>query len=130
MPVRRQLSVFLENKVGQIAAVGSALARAKVNIIALTVSDSIEYGVLRLVVSDAAKAQKALSRISPKVISTPVLAVEMGNVPGALAQVARKLSAARINIDYMYGSAGAMGTKSVGIFKVSDPRAAEAALKK
>lgn len=129
MPVRRQLSVFLENKVGQIAAVGSALARAKVNIMALSVSDSAEYGVLRLVVSDTAKAQKALSRISPKIISTSVLAVAMENKPGALAQVAKKLAAAKINIEYMYGSAGAPGAKSLGIFKVSDPKAAEAALK-
>jgi len=115
-----QLSVALENKPGQLARVAAAVARAKVNIQAISVVDSTEMGVVRLVTSSNAKARAALKKAGMMVAQSPVIVAKMPNEPGALAAAAKKLAAARVNIEYVYGSAARAGEPSTIVFGVSD----------
>ncbi len=120
MEMMKQVSVFLENKPGRLANVLSALAKEKVNITALTVMDSHEHSVLRLVTDDAAKTSQVLKGLDAQHAVAEVLAVELKNQPGALAHVCELLGAEHVNIDYAYCSAGGRNGKTYGIFKVSN----------
>jgi hypothetical protein len=115
-----QLSVAVENRPGQLAKIGAALARAKVNIEAICVIDSADVGVVRVVTSSNAKARAALKRAGLQAVQQPVLIVKLPNKPGALGAAARKLAAAGINIEYVYGSAAAKGAPSTLVMGVSD----------
>ena len=115
-----QLSVMLENKPGQLAKVASAVARAKVNIQAISVVDSTEVGVVRLVTSSNAKARTALKKAGMDVVQSPVGIAKLPNEPGALAAAAKKLAAAKVNIEYAYGSAARTGQPSTIVFGVSN----------
>ncbi|HET6429014.1 MAG TPA: ACT domain-containing protein [Phycisphaerae bacterium] len=119
-----QFSVFLVNKPGVLAQVATALAKAKVNVTALTLVDSSEHGVLRLVCEEPELARKALARTHDRFTETEVLAMELTNEPGAFAQAAQKLADAHINISYAYATGGAPGGRSTAIFKVADLRKA------
>ena len=118
MKILTQLSVFLINEPGRLATLTHALAKEKLNIVALTLMDSTEHGVLRLVVEEPERARKSLERLGFQVSSTDVVAAEMPNRPGSLATLAEKLADAHINIDYAYVTSGAAGGKTVCIFKV------------
>lgn len=120
MSKAKQVSVFLENKPGRLANVLSALAREKVNITALTVMDSHEHNVLRIVPTDSSLAIQVLKELGIPYAESEVLVVELRNQPGALAHVCEALAAEHINIDYAYCSAGGRNGKTVGIFKVSN----------
>jgi hypothetical protein len=115
----KQISVFLENKPGRLANVLSALAREKVNITALTVMDSHEHSVLRLVTNDPARTAQVIKAQGTPYAETDVLLVELRNQPGALAHVCESLGAEHINIEYAYCSSGGRNGKVYGIFKVS-----------
>ena len=104
MPRGTQLSVCLENKPGQLAKVSAALGRKKINIRAISVVDSSDCGVVRLVTNSNAKAKQALARAGMMAVQQPVLLVPAPDQPGALAQVAGKLAAAKVNVNYVYGS--------------------------
>lgn len=118
MRIAKQLSVFLINQPGRLATVSSALAKDKINVTALTVMDSTENGVLRLVTDDGVKARRCLERAGCAVTETDVLLTELPNRPGAFASVAKTLAEAHLNIDYAYCTAGAPGGKTTAIFKV------------
>ncbi len=118
MRVAKQLSVFLINQPGRLANVSAALAKDKVNITALTLMDSTEHGVLRLVTDEADKARKSLEKNGCSVTETDVLLLELPNRPGAFASVAKTLAESHLNIDYAYCTAGAPGGKTTAIFKV------------
>jgi len=120
MPRATQLSVAMENRPGQLAKIGAALARARVNIEAISVVDSADVGVVRLVTSSSAKAAAALKRAGMTVVQQPVLVVKLPNEPGALGSAAAKLAAAKVNISYAYGSAAGRGAMSTLVFGVSD----------
>lgn len=120
METTKQISVFLENKPGRLANVLSALAKEKVNITALTVMDSHEHSVLRLVVDDAAGATAVLKDLGIPHAEADVLVVELRNQVGALANVCGLLGSEHINIDYAYCSAGGKNGKTLGVFKVSN----------
>ena len=120
METTRQVSVFLENKPGRLANVLSALAREHVNVIALTIMDSHEHSVLRLVTSDAARTMAVVDSLNANHTEAEVLLVELRNQPGALAHVCEQLAAAHVNIDYAYCSSGGKNGKVFGIFKVSN----------
>ena len=105
MAVKTQFSVFLPNKPGQLGRLTGALSRAKVNIQAISVADTAESGVVRLLVDAAQKARKALARGKFASTESRVVAVCAKDVPGTLAKVAAKLAKAGININYIYGSA-------------------------
>lgn len=115
-----QLSLALENKPGQVAKVAATLARAKVNIEAISVVDSAEVGVVRLITSSNAKARVALKKAGLNVVQTPVIITKLPNEPGALAAAARKLAAAKVNVEYIYGSAARKGQPSTIVIGVSD----------
>lgn len=117
---RKQITVFLENKPGRLAHVLSELAREKINIVALTVMDRHEHGVLRLVTDDDAMTVKVIQAGNMPFTESEVLAVELKNQPGALAHICETLAAEHINIEYAYCSTGGRNGKVFGIFKLSN----------
>ena len=120
MNTRKQVTVFLENKPGRLAQVLSKLAQSKINIVALSVMDRHEHGVLRLVTEDEAATAKALQVMNAHFTESDVLAVELKNQPGALAHICERLAEEHIAIDYAYCSSGGRNGKVFGIFKVSN----------
>jgi hypothetical protein len=128
MPTLKQTTVFLENKPGRLAQILSELARQKINIVALSVMDRTEHGVLRLVTEDAAATAKAIQDLNAPSAEADVLSVELKNQPGALAHVCEMLAAERINIDYAYCSSGGRNGRVVGIFKVANIEKAQRVL--
>jgi len=107
-----KLSVFFENRPGRLANVLSALAREKVNLTALTVMDSHEHSVLRLVSDDLTKTRQVMKGLSIPFTETDVVVVELRNQPGALAHVCELLAGEHVNIDYAYCSAGGRNGKN------------------
>jgi hypothetical protein len=128
MEVRKQITVFLENKPGRLARVLSELAEAKVNLVALSVMDRSEHSVLRLVSDDEAATIKVLQSLNVQHAATDVLAVDLRNQPGALAHVCESLAAEHINIDYAYCSSGGRNGRVYGIFRVSNLEKAQKVL--
>ena len=108
-----QLTVCLENKPGQLAKLSRTLARAKVNIEAISVVDTSDCGLVRLVTSSNPKAKKALARAGMCACQQSVIILKLANQPGALAEVTGKLAAANVNIDYVYGSATGTGKENM-----------------
>jgi hypothetical protein len=116
----KQISVFLENKPGRMANVLSALAREKVNLTAVSVMDSHEHSVLRVVADDLAKARRVIKSIGTPFTESDVVIVELRNQVGAMAHVCELLAGDHVNIDYAYCSAGGRNGKTLGVFKVSN----------
>ena len=104
MKVEKQLSLFLENKPGRLAAVCQALADEKVNILAISVSDAVDHAVVRMVVNDPHKAIHLLGEHGVLVIERDVLLVEGRSRPGELAAIAKALAKHKINIEYAYSA--------------------------
>jgi hypothetical protein len=120
----QQLSIFAENKPGHLAGPCRLLAEQGVDIRALSVADSQRFGILRLIVSDAAKATQILEAAGHVVKATEVLAVEVADKPGGLAQVLTALESTPVNIEYMYAFPFGHQGKAVLIFRFADPDAA------
>lgn len=129
MELVTQFSVFLVNKPGVLAQVSRQLAQARINVVAMTMTDSSEHGVLRLVVADPRKLEPVLAPLNLPVTKTDVLMVDMANRPGALADICGRLAEAHININYAYITTGAPGGKAKGVFKVADTKKAMKVLK-
>ena len=130
MHVDTQFSIFLVNQPGVMDSVTRALAEANVNLFALSLSDSGEHGVLRVVCNDADKAREVLRETHDRWTETDVLVVPIGNTPGMFESITRKLAASNINIFYAYCTAAQDGTgTSTAIFKVVDVERALTALK-
>lgn len=119
-----QFSIFLGKKPSVMAQLFRALARDRVNIVALTMMDTAEHAVLRLVAKDPQRARETLGTLNLPTDQTDVLAVTMPNKPGAAADVCERLSAGRVQISYLYSTTGAPGGKAIGIFKVSNNKKA------
>jgi len=102
MEIAKQLSVFLANKPGMLADVCAELAKANVNIFALTISDTADHSVVRMVVSDTQRALAIFEERGVLVVASKVLLIENSNKPGALARIATRLAKAKINIEYAY----------------------------
>lgn len=107
----RQLSVFLENKTGHLNQILSVLAKDNINIIALTVADSSDYGILRAIVSDPEKAMKVLRDEQFSVRVHDILSLEMDAAPGSMSHILDLFTAADICIEYVY--AFSFGSKSI-----------------
>jgi hypothetical protein len=97
-----QLAVFLANKPGTLAAVCDALASEKINIFALTVSDTIDHAVVRMIVSDPKRALSIFEQHGTLVVENDVLLLEQDNKPGTLSEIAKKLAEKNVNIEYAY----------------------------
>ncbi len=115
----KQLSVFLENRKGRLLEVTETLKNAGVNIRALAMAESAEFGILRLVVNNPEKAKNALSAGGFTVKEQDVFAVEVEDRPGSFFQVVKALAHSDINIDYTYAFVG-NSNRAVLIFKVPD----------
>jgi hypothetical protein len=118
--VDRQITVALENQPGQLATVCTLLLKNDINIGAISVIDSIEQGVIRLIVSDPAKCKAVLQDQGFYVIEGDVLVVDLTDRRGKLAEIAGELASAKINIDYVYGSVDRPGAPIRLILKTSD----------
>jgi len=122
MSVRKQLTVAWQNRPGELANVCRVLAEVGVNIEALATAEAGEYGAVRLVVDDVEKARKVFHDAGVAHTTIDVLVLEFANHPGALAEVAGRLSAERINIEYFYSAVAPDVERALGVFKVSDPQ--------
>jgi len=123
-----QISVFLENKSGRLLEVTQALAKANVNIRALSLAETIDYGVLRLIVNKPKEAKEALTGAGFILTETEVIAVEMPDRPGALAELVETVTRRGLNIEYCYAFVAKRGDNAVVIFRIDDAQAAIAAL--
>src|SRR5215472_2911463 len=121
MQITKQLAIFLDNRPGTLARVVDALADAKINIYAITTSDTVDHSVIRLVVSDYQKALHVFGEHGTLVVEDDVLMVEGTNKPGELAQIAHKLADARINIEYCYSATPPSAKKGLMIMRLSNP---------
>jgi hypothetical protein len=124
MNIEKQFSIFMVNKPGVMAQILTELARAKININALTVMDSVEHGVLRVVCESADKIREVLNQLNMQFSETEVLCVTIDNRAGAFAAIAEKLAKAHINIAYAYVTAGAKGGRTTAVLKVADVKKA------
>ncbi len=125
-----QFSLFLVNKPGILAQVTRALADEKINLVAMTLVDSQEHGVLRFVAENPAAARAVLGKLNLPMTETEVLCVDLSNHPGALADVATLLGQNHININYAYCTSGAPGGRTTGVFKAADQAKAQHLLSK
>jgi hypothetical protein len=107
MRTAKQISVCLENKPGRLAGLCKCLAQKKINIIAISVAETCEQGVVRMVVDKPAAALKAIAGCGPMTCAQmDVLLVDLPNKVGVLAELAAKLASKRINVNFVYGSTG------------------------
>lgn len=121
-----QISVFLENKSGRLSEVTAILADSKVNIRALALADTSDFGVLRLIVDDTEKTLNALKNNGFTVSKTNVVAVEVADRPGGLNEILMMLHAAALNVEYMYAFVRLSGGHAVMIFRIEqDQKAVE-----
>lgn len=120
MYISSQFTVFMVNKPGILSHILSSIANAKINIIAMTVMDSVEHGVLRVVLDAPQKAESIFTEANLPYNKTEVLCVNLDNHAGALAKVAEQLAGNHINITYAYCTAGAKGGRTTGVLKVAD----------
>ena len=124
MRVETQCSIFLINRPGVLADVTDALSKAGVNIFALSLSDSGEHGVLRIVTTDSEQTRKVLNEAHDRWTETEILVVPMTNETGAFAGLVDKLAAAKINITYVYCTAPESGGTTNAVVKLADPAGA------
>ncbi len=123
-----QITVFLENKQGRLADVTEALAEHDVNIRAASIADTIDYGLLRLIVSDPVRARQALMERGFTASETEVLAVEVEDRPGGLAKIIRCLADQGVNIEYLYAFVGKSGENAIVVLRSEDTESARTRL--
>ena len=124
MQITKQLAIFLDNRPGMLARVCDALSAAKINIYAISTSDTVDHSVIRMVVSDPNKALYLFEEHGTLVVDDDVLMVDGDNKPGSLAAIAHKLAASKINIEYAYCATSPNSKKGLLILRVSDPKKA------
>ena len=124
----KQLSVFLENRPGHLAETCRILAEAEVNIITLSLADTREFGIVRMIVDNWEKARDVLSAKGRVVNVRDVVAVMVPDRPGGMAEVLSALDAAQVNVEYSYAFAFHHGEKAVLVFRFGDNDKAVAAL--
>jgi hypothetical protein len=123
-----QISVFLENKPGALAEVTRILGETGVNIRALSLADTKDFGILRLIVNDNEKAKEVLVQKGLTVRKTEVVAVEVPDRPGGLADIMKVLAEARINVEYLYAFVQQSGENAIIIFRFDETDRAIAVL--
>jgi len=115
-----QISIFIENKSGRLAEVTRILGDAGVNIRALSLADTTDFGILRLIVNDCEKAKTVLKEKGFTVSKTEVVAVEVPDEPGGLARILQVLDGEAINVEYMYAFVERCGGNAVIIFRFDE----------
>ena len=119
-----QLALFLSNRPGALAKVCAELAQAEINIHALTISDTVDHSIVRMVVSDPTKALMILGEGGMIALEAEVLMIESDNAPGTLARIAELLAKAAVNIEYAYLATSIRADKGLMILRASDMEAA------
>ncbi len=125
-----QISIFLENKAGRLAEVTGTLSKAGVNIRALSLADTTDFGVLRLIVDDNNKAEQVLKDAGFTVRITHVVAVEVDDRPGGLHYILDALTRSNINVEYMYAFVQQSGDNAIMIFRFDQTDEAISVLEK
>lgn len=125
----KQISVFLENRKGRLHEVCSMLGEAKINIRALTIAETETFGVLRMVVDKPAEAVEMFRQNNITANQTDVVAVEVPDTPGGLAQVLKVLTDNNLNVEYMYGFVEKFSQSALLVFRFDDPERAGEILK-
>ena len=115
-----QISIFLENKSGRLAEVMGVLYEAGINIRALYLADTADFGILRLIVNDTEKARKALKENGFTVEKTKVIAVEVPDKPGGLSSILNTIKDEGINVEYMYAFVEKSGENAIVIFRFDE----------
>jgi hypothetical protein len=128
METGTQIAVFLENRPGALARVCEALAKAGVNIHALTVSDTVDHAVVRMVVSDSTKALMLLGERGVLAFENDVLLIDATNEMGVLGRITDALSRAEVNIEYAYFATTGTSPKGLIVLRASDTEKARQAL--
>ncbi|MCX7709631.1 MAG: ACT domain-containing protein [Clostridia bacterium] len=127
----KQISVFLENKSGRLAEVTKILGENEINISALSIADTTDFGILRLIVNNPEKAEAALKDNGFTVSCTSVIAIGVSDQPGGLSVALDILDKESIGIEYMYAFVGRPGDEAYVILRVEEPdRAIEVLTKK
>lgn len=124
MRIVEQLAIFTANKPGTLAEVCDELAAGRVNIYGLTISDTVDHAVVRMVVSDTRKALALFEARGTLVVESDVLMIENDNKPGSLSRIARILSTHKINIEYAYLASLPTAKRGLLILRVNDPKKA------
>src|SRR5262245_10887161 len=120
MQITKQLAIFLDNRPGMLARLADALAEAKINIYAITTSDTVDHSVIRLVVSDYRKALHMFEEHGTLVVEDDVLMIDGSNKPGELARIAHRLAEAKVNIEYCYSATPPTAKGGLLIMRVSN----------
>ena len=115
-----QISVFLENRIGQLAEITRLLAEAGIDIRALSIAETADYGILRMIVDDAQKATSILMQHGYLMSMTPVLVVAVPDQPGGIAPVLATLAEGNIDIEYMYSLFTHIEGKAYIVFRVAE----------
>ena len=124
----QQISLFLENKPGHLNAICRTLSDAQVNIVTLSLADTQQFGIVRLIVEDWERAKDALEKAGYVANVREVVAVTVADRPGGLSELLDVIGAAEVNIEYMYAFTFHHGQEAVLVFRFDDPDRAIAAL--
>lgn len=124
MEIGTQLAIFLDNRPGTLAKVCDALSEAKINIYAITSSDTVDHVVVRMVVSDPRKAMLLFEEHGTLVVDDEVLLVEGTNKPGSLSAVAHKLARGGVNVEYLYSATHPRVKKGLMVLRVNNVKKA------
>src|SRR5208337_2312709 len=125
----KQISIFLENKKGRLYEALDRLAKAKINIRALSIADTSEFGILRLIVTEPDKVKKALEKSGFTVRENNVIAIGVSDHPGGLSEALKILNDAQINVEYLYAFVEKTAQKAVVVIRTENTDAAVKALK-
>jgi hypothetical protein len=118
--IEPQLAVFLENRPGMLSRTCQALAAAKINILALSIQDTVDHAIVRMVVDKPKEAESVLSRLHAMVQRRDVITMEVPNTVGTLAKIAEQLAVAGINLEYAYCTAGVGDRQGVIVLRTND----------
>jgi len=116
----KQISVFLENKSGRLAEVAELLGKGGINLRAISIADTADFGICRLIVNDPDATLKLLEKGGFTAKETDVLGVEVADRPGGLAEIMKTFNENKVNIEYLYATLERKADKAVVIFRVED----------
>ncbi len=125
----KQVSVFIENKKGRLAELTKILADNKIDMCALSLADTTDFGILRVLTDKPDEAKEVLSQNGFVVKTTKVIAISMENVPGGLAKILSALDEKEVSVEYMYAFVGQKSHEAFGVIRVDDEEKANAVLK-
>ena len=114
----KQISVFLENKIGRLAEITKILGNKRVNIRALSIADTAEFGILRMIVNQPEETRSVLEKSGFTVLETEVIVVEVIDKPGGLAQILEIMTKANLNLEYLYAFVSPKGKNALVVLKI------------